>query len=251
MKKHIIAVLMSVLVFTHFVMASPDTVNSEAMYNFEIKADVVEYPINWLKENNKINVPLYFTNNPGFNEISFLLEDDERIAINPSVEGKYDYMENGILNYYHSEYPNITWATNPFPEYYCDYNGEIGYIWVRVPKDSKVGDFYEIKFKTECVMAEDDIYFTKDGEFFGAENMSFVNGGVRIVEERPFYQGTYIEPSPEPEQKPDVPAGESQQDNVSENKNQSSENEQAVNHEKKEDSDIKEDSENKLPSKGW
>lgn len=195
---------------------TPNFINEEvyaqAQYNMGLEIATMEVPINWVEPGDEVSLEISITNNPGFNMLSFLVKRDENTHEYLSAHSNRHIIPfSGVITgYFRGDHSiaNIFTSNLEYGPYY-DADGQFCFVTITLPETINIGDFYSVEFLTECINNDDEIGFYKDGIFYGKENItSYINGGVRIVEERPIYQDPVGDPVTEPPVVTDPPITE-------------------------------------------
>lgn len=195
---------------------TPNFINEEvyaqAQYNMGLEIATMEVPINWVEPGDEVSLEISITNNPGFNKLVFLVKRDENTHEYLSAHCNRNMVPfSAVVSVYYDDHSIAKIRTND-GEYgpYYDQDGQFCFVTLTLPETINVGDFYGVELLSECIENEYEIGFYKDGVFYGKENItSYINGGVRIVEERPIYQDPVGDPVTEPPVVTDPPQTES------------------------------------------
>lgn len=185
---------------------TPNFINEEvyaqAQYNMGLEIATMEVPINWVEPGDEVSLEISITNNPGFNKLVFLVKRDENTHENLTVySNRHIIPFSSVASGYFMHDSSIARVRTNDGEYgpYYDQDGQFCFVTLTLPETINIGDFYGVEFLNECIYEEEEIGFYKDGVFYGKENItSYINGGVRIVEERPIYQDPVGDPVTEP-----------------------------------------------------
>lgn len=167
-----------------------EEIYAEPQYNVGLEIETFNIPINWVEPGDEVELRVKIKNNPGFTYLSFLVKRDENThEYISAITNRNMVPYTVVTSYFLDDFSYAVVSTNQgsYGPYY-DLDDTVCYLIVTLPETINIGDFYGVEFVPEYRVNEEEIGFYKDRVFYGQENITeYINGGIRIVEERPIY----------------------------------------------------------------
>jgi len=186
-KRIITAGVLALAIASNFIN---EEVYAEPQYNVGLEIETLDVPINWVNPGQEVQIRVKINNNPGFTYLSFLVKRDENThEYISAITNRNMVPYTVVTSYFLDDFSYAVVSTNQgsYGPYY-DLDDTVCYLELILPETINVGDFYGVEFVPEYRVNEEEIGFYKDRVFYGQENITeYINGGIRIVEEKPLY----------------------------------------------------------------